>query len=268
MGTSSAGDLARLISGWRPPKPKPAAPKTKPAPTSKPPTLPAKPEEPITFATAGTEKGGEAIPSREASFETHEHVESWVKSTFPNARDIDIRGIPIESWRVIAEHVTLITERFPGLSSRVYHFGGEDLDGAFASVSGPFGSSLKFDKTWWFDLERLTEQIKEGSMSGFYTPGAGRVGPGYVVTDEMGHMTEAFLEDKPPEIHRELMSLFSKPLEPGRRYADIDMDKASTISRYAATNENEAFAETLAAAKHQKNPMNTIVKRFKEILFP
>ena len=97
-----------------PPKPeRRPAPKPVPKPTPKPPASKPAPKPP-------------APPGRR--FNDLADVQKWAEKTFPKAEHIQLGGIPLESWQVIADEIDYHVKKTPALAERMYAFGAQVMD--------------------------------------------------------------------------------------------------------------------------------------------
>jgi hypothetical protein len=251
-GPSSAGELAKLISGWRPPKP-PIKPKT---PAAAPVTVEKPKPEPAPVPKA---------PLAPGNLETIEDVQKWMKVTFPKA-EITTDGIPADVWNSISRDLGKLAKEYPAVAEKLERIGTNDpLWGkgkharAIARADNNEGKFLNFNPHHWSKPEAIANEVKTGSESGWFVKGISD--PNYIVSHEWGHLVDAHLKVTDQKKWIELRQVFSdKPSE-------LDWNKAVQVSRYAATNRLEAIAETFAAARHQPKAMQPqVVRDFMRVL--
>ena len=200
------------------------------------------------------------------------HVEKWAKKTFPNAQFIDVEGIPVESWKAIAEEIEHILPKFPGMAERLERFGAtDDAAHVIAKASPVAGSDLQFNRIHWQSLGELSKSLQQGVDAGYHPHGVAHAGAKYYVTHELGHLADGLISKTNFPVWRELVGQFAEAGQENNKYpARYDKAKMERVSAYGGTNEFEAWAESFAAARWRKDDLraNPAIKKFREILNP
>ena len=197
------------------------------------------------------------MPTPIGRFKTHADAEQWAKNAFPEAT-VDVSGIPLNQWNIIANEIDYLAEKFPGITKPIKQFGATDgPDGAIAWTNKA-SSVLQFDRKEWSNSNNLHKAFKRATAEGWHSPKVENAGPAYYVTHEMGHLVDLRERTLNAEKRKELLRHFQ--LENGQ----FDPSKGTEISEYAATNEFEAAAEAFAAARWRKDKDNPIVNQFRE----
>ena len=220
----------------RPEKPaKPPKPKKEPKPPEPPKPVKPKPVVVPTATPAVVEAG---------QFQTHAHVEDWAKRTFPHATHT-LGDIPVESWNVIAKELDVHVAKYPDIGLHVKDFGstGPNVYGSIAFVVRS-GEEMRFNPRFWTDLRALRKEFYESVDKGFIPAGVKPAGVSYYVAHESGHLVAPHLLRTDPERALKLYGVF-------RQNDAFDPTIAATVSSYAKTNAQEAFAESYAAARFQ-----------------
>ena len=246
-----------------------------PRPQATPPAEPARegevPAEPRATTIPRPAKKAKPAPAPETThapatpaFETHDDIHAWAKSRLPNAK-INLEGIPVKSWQVIAAEMDHLLERFPDIAKRLREFGSMPADVpadmvASAIIAG--SKSIQFNPACWKDLAKLAKNFEADCKSGWNPKGVSHAGPSYYVTHEFGHLVHGYLGDTDPAKREKLDLLVGHKVIPSHPYIKFEPETAKAISKYAATSYAESFAESFAAARWNKNPRNAIVQSF------
>jgi len=202
------------------------------------------------------------------TFETHEDVHAWATSAFPNAK-INLEGIPVESWQVIAKEIDHLISKWPDMAARLREFGSMPAgapDDVIASAVMAGSKSIQFNPTRWKDLAALTKSLEHDVKARWNPQGTAHAGASYYVTHEFGHLLHGYLKDVDPSKRAALDLLMGERIDPRFDYVKFEPKTAKTISKYAGTSYSEAFAEAFAAARWNTNPRNTIVQGFQRNL--
>jgi hypothetical protein len=187
--------------------------------------------------------------SAPGSFATIEQVREWAAGAFPNfkAHVFDGGGVPLRVWNRVAPELDRLARDFPGVARRLEYlndpsvaWGDPRYAGSAAVGDNKAGRHLSFNPRYFArpDAE-LQEDRRQAAESGWMAAG---FEADAVATHEWGHLLESWLYDADPRLRSALLAVF-------RAGEGFDVDKASTVSVYAATNETEAFAEAFAAMR-------------------
>jgi len=197
-------------------------------------------------------------PSR---FADHAAVESWAKGVFPNAT-VNVEGIPLESWHVIANEVDHLSQKYADVFAGVVDFGAADRvqKGAIAWVKhSNAGAALKFAREEWAKLSKVDKAFQSSATNGWIPKNVGHAGPGYFVTHEVGHLADEHMRKVAREKYLEVHRVFKEP-----NGYQFDPLKGQEVSEYGATNELEAVAEAFAGARWRTDSENPKINQIRE----
>lgn len=227
----------------KPPKPKTPKPK---APAPKKPTTP-------------------TLPTR---FATHDEVVTWALARFPSIKaveiaglkQIDVDGVPLEAWTLIADEIDFMLAKFPEVASKIRRFGAGDGPNNAIAWTTIWGDAVHFDRATWSNLKKVTKTFDKSVRDGWHPKGVEHAGLKYYVTHEMGHIVDVAAKTDNPALHTAL----HEPFKADNGY--FDPEKARDVSEYATYNELEAVAESIAGARWRTNSDNLVIQMIKEKL--
>jgi hypothetical protein len=208
-----------------------------------------------------------AGPPPKENFATIEHVHAWAQKKFPKAF-VSVGGIHPHIWSGIANVVNEFIHKHPEIAKRITSFGVTPhyVSENVIAVSSDRGDRLEFNHMWFNNPQKIEKEFKKSVKSGWHPSGMEVDGQTYAIRHELGHLFDFHLTQTNKGLAEQLKDMFAKPMLPGGTIRELDKDKASTISEYAATNVYESFAEAYAAAQSSPSPANPIIKKFKEAL--
>jgi hypothetical protein len=246
--------------GRTPPRP---APKPKPAPVKPVPVAVPRPAPPVIAP--------ELLPG---NFQTHEHVNKFFATTFPNAAIGALERIPVDVWNVHARELEILARKFPEVANRLKvistKFEGWDgpnpaHPGWHAAAEMTRGDHLYVNPSHNQTPAGLAGANVVNEESGWWPKGSSA--PSFTMTHEWGHLIDGWIRQEGRKPTGKLTSdsdwfklreIFLKP-EPN---PDRDVDPIAAVSIYARTNHWESVAEAFAAARWtpKDEKTNTLLK--------
>jgi hypothetical protein len=191
------------------------------------------------------------VPGR---FKSLVQLRAWASRRFPRATLVT-EGLDLKAWNRIAPILDGLASDWPGVAYKLgwittrHPFWDDNSQGAIAAADSLFGEKIAFNPFYFGSAARIRKALAKGDRAGWHPKDAASVGDRYFVSHEWGHLVFAWLRRNDYERWQGLVEIFAA--EPGNPQSAFDLDKASSISRYARKGTADAFAEAFSVIQWQ-----------------